>query len=208
MPGSRSLADLALTGPAALCRIDRFLPAFKDGQSPQTPCTCLNAGHRDAHGDHGSLPCDQGTRADASGQPCLWWSQGCTIGCDTCTGVLKSPGRYCNGTLQPTLPKWAWTMNVDGKDSADPKDKDTYRYFPWRAPGAAPVADPCGMAGGTRVQGGGAGDAVFTTIKSPMYNATAGDLGTQVLPYAPSGTKWMADSQVEVGWAITYNHGG
>jgi hypothetical protein len=29
-----------------------------------------------------------------------------------------------------------------------------------------------------------------------------------VLPYAPAGTKWMAGSSVEVGWAITYNHGG
>lgn len=99
--------------------------------------------HRDSHGDHGSLPCDQGLRVDAGGQPCLWWSQGCTLGCDVCTGVLKSPGRYCNSTLQPTLPKHAWTMNVAGKDSPDPKDKDTYRYFPWRYPGKAPVADPC-----------------------------------------------------------------
>ena len=30
----------------------------------------------------------------------------------------------------------------------------------------------------------------------------------QVLPYSPSGTKWMAGSAVEVQWAITYNHGG
>ncbi len=36
-------------------------------------------------------------------------------------------------------------MNVAGKDSSDPKDKDTYRYFPWRYPGKAPVADPCKM---------------------------------------------------------------
>ena len=131
-----------LVKPPSRNAFDRFLPQFKDGQSPQTPCTCPNAGHRDAHGDHGSLPCDQGMRAAAGGQPCLWWSQGCTIGCETCTGKLTKPGRYCNGTMQPTLPKHAWTMNVQGKDSADPKDGDVYRYFPWRYPGAAPVADP------------------------------------------------------------------
>ena len=61
-----------------------------------------------------------------------------------------------------------------------------------------------GMAGGTNVQPGGGGDAVFTTVRSPKYNATMGDLGSIVLPYAPSGTKWMAGSSVEVGWAITY----
>jgi hypothetical protein len=59
------------------------------------------------------------------------------------------------------------------------------------------------MAGGTSVQAGGAGDAVFTTVTSSKMNATMGDLGSKVLPYAPSGTKWMAGSAVEVGWAIT-----
>ena len=34
--------------------------------------------------------------------------------------------------------------------------------------------------------GGLSGDAVFTPISSPLYNATMGDLGTDVLPYAPS----------------------
>ena len=38
--------------------------------------------------------------------------------------------------------------------------------------------------------------------------AKMGDLGSRVLPYSPSGTKWMAGSSVEVGFGITYNHGG
>ena len=47
------------------------------------------------------------------------------------------------------------------------------------------------MAGGTTpsLQPGGGGDAVFTTVRSAKYNATMGDLGTKVLPYAPSGTR-------------------
>jgi len=36
---------------------------------------------------------------------------------------------------------------------------DTYRYHPWRAPGAAPTEDACGMAGGALTKGGG--EAVF-----------------------------------------------
>jgi hypothetical protein len=182
---------------------DRFLPQFRNGQSPQTPCTCPNSQQRDHNGDHGSSPCEQGNRSDADGQPCLWWSQGCTIGCDTCTGILKG-GRQCSSTLEPTLPKRFWTMNVNGTDSADPAAHDTYRYFPWRAPGMAPVADPCGMAGGTDPKNGHGGDAVFTTTSY----AKMGDLGSKVLPYAPSGTKWMVGEGVEVGFGITYNHGG
>lgn len=196
-----------LVSPPARNAVDRFLPQFLAGQSPQTPCTCPNANSRDAGGDHGSKPCDQGERSGAGGQPCLWWSQGCTIGCDKCTGVLKE-GRQCNGTMEPTLPKWAWTMNVNGTDSADPKAKDAFRYFPWRAPGYAPVVDPCGKAGGSDPGHGHGGDAVFTTVASQYYNASMGDLGTKVLPYSPSGTKWMAGSAVEVSWAVTYNHGG
>ena len=196
------------------------------------------AGRRDKTGDHGSLPCDQGARVDGGGQPCLWWSQGCTIGCETCTGVLKGPGRYCNGTLQPTLPKWAWTMNGPSLQSRDtgcsllchlpltyvpclrlgPRSgrqglggsqgqghlpvlpvararhgsptmpalpfccsppSRVHRGFPIgtdRGPGGtanraaayplgmAPVADPCGMAGGTRVQAGGGGAFISSAV--------------------------------------------
>ena len=44
---------------------DRFLPQFRNGQSPQTPCTCPNSQQRDHNGDHGSSPCEQGNRSDA-----------------------------------------------------------------------------------------------------------------------------------------------
>ena len=54
-----------------------------------------------------------------------------------------------------------------------------------------------------KYRGGGA-DAVFTNTSI----AKMGQHGSKVLPYAPSGTKWMAGSSVEVGWAIRYNHGG
>ena len=28
--------------------------------------------------------CNQGLRVNGGGQPCLWWSQGCSIGCSVC----------------------------------------------------------------------------------------------------------------------------
>jgi hypothetical protein len=71
---------------------------------------------------------------------------------------------------------------------------DTYRFNPWRSPGAAPVNDVCGMAGGTLPQHYGPGEAVF-------YNnsfASMGDLGSQVLKPAPSGTVWTVGTSVKV----------
>ena len=35
--------------------------------------------------------CDGGVRAEGgSGQPCLWWSQGCSIGCPVCATIMSS----------------------------------------------------------------------------------------------------------------------
>jgi hypothetical protein len=120
----------SLVSPPARNAVDRFLPQFLKGQSPQTPCTCPNAFHRNASGDHGSLPCDQGRRATAGGQPCLWWSQGCTIGCEKCTGdtQTQSGGKsLCKNGMEPTLPMWARTMAVGG-GSVDPYVRSQQRF--------------------------------------------------------------------------------
>ena len=46
------------------------------------------------------------------GQPCLWFSQGCSIGCPTCTGIGSHTNvSLCGATMKPTLPVHAWTMN-------------------------------------------------------------------------------------------------
>jgi len=39
-------------------------------------------------------------------------------------------------------------------------------------------------------------------------NAQIGDLGSKVLPPAPSGTVWTAGTNVETLWGIRANHGG
>ena len=89
---------------------------------PDTPCTCSNG----IGGANGSTAgCDEGLRKFGAGQSCLWWSQGCSIGCDACaTAVVngkiptasingKAPHadkigfrtRYCNSTKRATLPR-------------------------------------------------------------------------------------------------------
>lgn len=182
----------AIVSPPGRNAVDRFLPAFAGGRSASDNCN-WGAGSA-AQGNY--------VRESMGGQPCLWFSQGCTIGCAACTGVdSHTDVKLCNSTAQPTLPREAWTLNrwvVEGSVN------DSYRFNPWRAPGTAPVADACGMAGGTSPQHAGPGEAIFETTEF----ATQGDLGSKVLPQAPSGAVWTSGSTVEVSWGIRYNHGG
>ena len=119
----------------------------------------------------------------------LWWSQGCSIGCPYCLTDPHHPDN--NGTI-PTkaitgnaphadkagfrksycekpstksiLPKEYWTMNIHAEDGAE---DDSYRYNPWRAPGHAPVVDPCGQAGGKYKQTPMGGASMFGTVVVP-----------------------------------------
>ena len=61
------------------------------------------------------------------------------------------------------------------------------------AAGAAPVMDPCGVAGGHPPPNGAFGGLYVNTS-----HAKLGDFGSVVLPRADSGTKWKAGSTVEV----------
>jgi len=191
--------------------MDYVLPEFENGKAPLEACTCNNGNGDPKNG------CDLGLRGPGDGQSCLWWSQGCSIGCEKCAtessdvrvsgnppqaGKIGFRKRYCNSTLQPTLPRHAWTLNMDVEEGAE---EDSYRYNPWRAPGFAPVVDPCGQAGGEYGFQKIGGDSVF-------YNtslAGKGALGSQLPPIARENrTRWAAGSWVEVAWGARYNHGG
>jgi hypothetical protein len=84
---------------------------------------------------------------------------------------------------------------------------DIYRHNPWRAPGHAPVADPCGLAGGTPW-------AAPSPEEGRYYNtsfAHHGMKGTALksLPrdvYQPE--KWTIGGTAEVSWNVWANHGG
>ena len=71
---------------------DRVVDGFQNGTSKSTACTCANNG-----------PCNLGSAREqgGAGQPCLWWSQGCSIGCDYC---LTDPGHPDNNGTIPTTP--------------------------------------------------------------------------------------------------------
>ena len=68
-----------------------------------------------------------------------------------------------------------------------------------------------GVAVGVHYVGRIANDSLAGTPGAVFANtsfARFGDLGSHVLPPAPSGTIWKAGSSVEVTWGIRFNHGG
>ena len=82
-----------------------------------------------------------------NGQAAHYYSQGCTIGCPTCDHVSgRQQVDLCGLGKSATLPDYARSVN---RQAAAGSDLDIYKHNPWRAPGSAPVADACGLAGGT-----------------------------------------------------------
>lgn len=79
---------------------------------------------------------------------------------------------------------------------------DVTKHNPWRAPGHAPIASPCGLAGGWYTPG----MPGFGGI--PPLGIAQGMDGRD-LPMLPGKrTKWKAGSAQEVAWSIHANHGG
>merc|ERR1711907_188896 len=218
----------ALYKPTPRNAMDNILPEYANGKSPTQGCACTNG---NPGGDF-KTGCDGGLRFTeeglSDGQACLWWNQGCSIGCHKCMteidpqwsehdsgtggnhGKIGLLTRYCNASfnskgapdplMNATLPRHAWTLNMGAVEGSK---EDVYRYNPWRAPGYAPVVDPCGMAGGKLPTQDIGGDSVFVANKF----AKMGDLGSN-LPPSTKKEVWKAGSWVEVGWGPLYNHGG
>jgi len=208
-------AHMNMVIPTPRNAMDGKLDEFVGGKSPTTACTCANA-----------KECDMGVRKEGgSGQPCLWWSQGCSIGCPYCITDPRHPANngsiptraieggwphtdkagfrtaYCDAPGTPVLPKQFWTMNVHARPGAV---NDSYKYNPWRAPGTAPVVDPCGQAGGKFKQTPMGGDSVFYTTNI----STMGDLGSALPISTGPLPRWVAGSDVDVAWGMRFNHGG
>lgn len=175
--------------------IDSSLPEWHGGNAPymwqphnMTPCACRN----------GTDVCD-------AAQTCLWMSVGCTIGCKECDGGSKGGANpngkdRCGSGMKATInnPQHRTVARFAIAGSAD----DWTKFNPWRAPGSAPVFDPCGRAGGAAGPTPGHGEFTNTTF------AKFGDLGSKVLPKYPTGTVWAAGSTVETMTAFRANHGG
>merc|ERR1719436_397637 len=133
-----------------------------------------------------------------AGGACLWFNQGCSIGCPNATGkgTVYPDKPDCKNPAEPTLnDKRLRTWNLNNLLG------DYTKHHPWRYPGSAPVEDPCGLAGGwyTKGQAGNGGEAP-PGIPQGAHGKTYPKLLEQ--------TVWVAGSVVDVAWGITANHGG
>ena len=146
--------------------------------------------------------CVNGTQPCEVAQTCVYFSQGCSIGCPSCDGEESNPNYKdrCGLGKRPTNndPRHR-TVNRAARAMSD---KDVYMHNPWRAPGNAPVYDACGMAGGSPrwIPTG----LSFVDTKF----ASQGSFGSRTLPPRPTGITWSAGGEAEVKWTVRANHGG
>ena len=126
----------SMTKPLPRNARDRNLTIFKDGAYVQhkvgahSGCSCT--------GPAGGCPAGLPTgRPETNGQPCLWFSQGCSPGCNACTGTNGHTSvPLCDTPMAPT-------NNATGTRTEDPTDPNSFPFTPWRSPGFAPTADAC-----------------------------------------------------------------
>ena len=143
---------------------------------------------------HPGAPC-------LNGQANFFYSQGCFIGCPECdhwSGRRQTD--LCGLGKKPTLPDYARSIN---RNATPNSVYDIYRHNPWRAPGNAPIADVCGLAGGTP-WGTNAPEAGQFTNTSNAHHGTNGS----TLPRLPTNTTWKIGGEATVTWQLLQNHGG
>lgn len=143
-----------------------------------------------------------GNKSQCVGDGCLWYQVGCYIGCPSCS--CKNKEMYptpeadakCTNYIEPTLPVHARSWNIENKSPMG----DFTKYNPWRSPGRAPVANPCGVASGFISGWPGA---------EVPYGFTAFTNGTDIPPLSGVPTPvYKAGEVIEVSWGIAANHGG
>jgi len=156
---------------------------------------------RNAMSSPGAGP-STGADLSCSGDACYWYQVGCQIGCPTCQLDLDHKGcggadccSKAEGLMEPTNndPEFR-TWDPHGQS----KNPDVNKYNPWRAPGMAPVADPCGVASG------GSNPGTYAAIPQGYK---AGAKGSEVLPQQEP-TLWKAGTTAWVGWGLSAQHAG
>ena len=140
-----------------------------------------------AYSDQSIHSCSELCRAEPT---CVYFSQGCSIGCDACDGEDSNPNTRdrcgANFTATNNDPRYrTYNREAEALSAAD-----KYRWNPWRAPGHAPVYDPCGMAGG-----GPEWVGTQLSFVDTVHNKQ-GDLGSRTLPRDPTGVTWRAGQTV------------
>lgn len=137
-----------------------------------------------------------------NGQADFWYSQGCFIGCPTCDHMSGRRQIDLCGLGKKATVNDPMYRSVNRAAEAG-SIQDIYKHNPWRAPGSAPTANACGLAGGTPwgAEVGEAGDYTNTTYAHHGMSGTA-------LPPMETGVEWKVGESAEVTWGVENNHGG
>eukprot|EP00937_MAST-01D_sp_MAST-1D-sp2_P001202 g1202.t1 len=190
-----ALGHGALVHPRSRNSVDAFAPNVTDRWT-WAPCTNLTAG-----------------AACNNGQAAYFYSQGCFIGCPKCDHVSgRRQTDLCGKGFVGKLPTPAIAVNAffANNDSRVPRDSpfDIYRHNPWRSPGSAPVADPCGLAGGTPWGAAAPEEGEYFNTSHARHGARGSEL--PALPAAVFGppARWTVGGTAEVSWTVRFNHGG
>ena len=144
--------------------IDSELPEWSGGKAPYTWDPSGGGSHPYPKANYtpevdGYFPCAcrNGSHTCDVAQTCLWMSVGCSLGCAECDGGQNGHGgtnpnhldRCGHGKgLATNNDPLHRTFNRNCTGECVGSALDYTQHNPWRAPGAAPVFDPCGRAGG------------------------------------------------------------
>ena len=143
----------------------------------------------------------------SNGQSAFWYSQGCFIGCPVCDHVSgRRQTDVCKKGFVGKLPSHAIAVNgfhPNGTAVERGSVYDIYRHNPWRAPGHAPVADACGLAGGTPWGGASPEEGEYMNTSAAPHGMKGSEL-----PPLPTGTQFKIGGTAEVSWNVIFNHGG
>lgn len=94
-------------------------------------------------------------------------------------------------------------LRTVNRDAVAGSKYDIYRWNPWRAPGFAPVADACGLAGGTPWSGDAPEEGRYVNTSFAHHGMKGTDL-----PMLDTGIIWTLGLEAEVTWQVRNNHGG
>lgn len=184
----------ALVHPLGRNAVDRF-----EKPTGLMGITC-GPGH-DEHGDTWAWCQNLTGEACNNGQSSFWYSQGCFIGCDECDHVSgRRQTDLCKKGFVGKLPHYAISVN---RGVTRDSPYDIFRHNPWRAPGYAPVADACGLAGGTPWGAYAPEEGCYLNTTHAKHGMRGSDL-----PEMPTGTVWQAGGEAEVVMTMRFNHGG
>jgi len=188
---ARVSAHGALSYPTSRNAVD----ASEVGCDAHTDTCSANAkGNGCVNVTHPGAPCH-------NGQASFYYSQGCFIGCPTCDHLSgRRQTDLCGLGMKATLPDYARSVN---RNATRFSELDIYRHNPWSAPGSAPVADACGLAGGSPWASNN-GEAGFYVNTSHSRHGQRGS----TLPALPSDAQWKIGGEARVSWQVRNNHGG